>query len=102
MIIYSIVDPTQFDCRAIAWIEDEVDQWVESRIEERDSIAEIIAALVRNNHTVALFSKEIDLAPPPVPEFLEAVQKDDHLSFFRPGQDYMQVYPVCFNKLMRI
>jgi len=37
LIIYSIVDPTQFDCRAIAWIEDEVDQWVESRIEERDS-----------------------------------------------------------------
>ena len=33
-----IKDPTQFDCRAIAWIEDEVDQWVESRIEERDSI----------------------------------------------------------------
>ena len=32
-----IKDPTQFDCRAIAWIEDEVDQWVESRIEERDS-----------------------------------------------------------------
>ena len=30
-------NPTQFDCRAIAWIEDEVDQWVESRIEERDS-----------------------------------------------------------------
>ena len=32
-----IKDPTQFDCRAIAWIEDEVDQWVESIIEERDS-----------------------------------------------------------------
>ena len=32
-----IKDPTQFDCRAIAWIEDEVDHWVESRIEERDS-----------------------------------------------------------------
>ena len=32
-----IKDPTQFDCRAIAWIEDEVDQWVESRIKERDS-----------------------------------------------------------------
>ena len=30
-------NPTQFDCRAIAWIEDEVDQWLESRIEERDS-----------------------------------------------------------------
>ena len=30
-------DPTKFDCRAIAWIEDEVDQWVISRIEERDS-----------------------------------------------------------------
>ena len=29
--------PTQFDCGAIAWIEDEVDQWVESRIKERDS-----------------------------------------------------------------
>ena len=32
-----IKDPTQFDSRAIAWIEEEVDQWVESRIEERDS-----------------------------------------------------------------
>ena len=25
-----------FDCRAIAWIEEEVDQWMESMIEERD------------------------------------------------------------------
>jgi hypothetical protein len=65
-------------------------------------IAEIIAALVRDNHTVALFSKEIDLAPPPVPELREAVQKDDHLSFFRPCQDHMQVDSVCFNKLIRI
>jgi len=32
-----IKDTTQFDSRAIAWIEEEVDQWVESRIEERDS-----------------------------------------------------------------
>ena len=32
-----IKDHTQFDCRAIAWIEDEIDQWVESRIKERDS-----------------------------------------------------------------
>ena len=32
-----IKDPTQFDCRAIAWIEDEIDQWVEARIEERGS-----------------------------------------------------------------
>ena len=30
-------DPNEFDSRAVAWIEDEVDQWVESRIEERDS-----------------------------------------------------------------
>ena len=30
-------DSTKFDCRAIAWIEDEVDQWVISRIEARDS-----------------------------------------------------------------
>ncbi len=30
-------DPNEFDSRAIAWIEEEVDQWVESRIEERDS-----------------------------------------------------------------
>ena len=29
-------DPNAFDSRAIAWIEDEVDQWIESRIEERD------------------------------------------------------------------
>jgi prophage regulatory protein len=32
-----IKDSTKFDSRAIAWIEDEVDQWVESIIEERDS-----------------------------------------------------------------
>ena len=29
--------PNAFDCRAVAWIEDEVEQWIESRIEERDS-----------------------------------------------------------------
>jgi prophage regulatory protein len=33
-----INDHNKFDSRAIAWIEDEVDQWVESIIEERDSI----------------------------------------------------------------
>ena len=31
-------DPNAFDSRAVAWIEDEVDQWIESRIEERDSV----------------------------------------------------------------
>ena len=30
-------DPDSFDCRAVGWIEHEVDQWVESIIEERDS-----------------------------------------------------------------
>jgi len=29
-------DPNAFDSRAIAWIEDEVEQWIDSRIEERD------------------------------------------------------------------
>ena len=29
--------PNAFDCRAVAWIEDEVEQWIESRIDERDS-----------------------------------------------------------------
>ena len=29
-------NPEAFDSRAIAWIEDEVEQWMESRIEERD------------------------------------------------------------------
>ncbi len=29
-------DSNAFDSRAIGWIEDEVDQWIESRIEERD------------------------------------------------------------------
>ena len=29
-------DPCKFDCRAIAWIEDEVDQWVDARIEARN------------------------------------------------------------------
>ena len=33
-----IKDPTKFDSRAIAWIEYEVEQWIESRIEERDSV----------------------------------------------------------------
>ena len=32
------LDPSVFDSRAIAWIEEEVDQWIESRIEERDSV----------------------------------------------------------------
>ena len=32
------IDPRVFDCRAVAWIEDEVDQWVEDRIEGRDTI----------------------------------------------------------------
>ena len=31
------IDPEAFDSRAVAWIEDEVEQWIESRIEERDS-----------------------------------------------------------------
>ena len=31
-------DHNAFDSRAIAWIEDEVEQWIESRIEERDSV----------------------------------------------------------------
>ena len=31
-------DPEAFDSRAVAWIEDDVDQWIESRIEERDTI----------------------------------------------------------------
>ena len=31
-------DPNAFDCRGVAWIEDEVEQWIESRIEERDSV----------------------------------------------------------------
>ena len=29
-------DPNAFDCRAVAWIEDEVEQRIESIIEERD------------------------------------------------------------------
>jgi len=32
------LDPSLFDCRAIAWLEEEVDQWIESRIEERVSV----------------------------------------------------------------
>ena len=30
------IDPNIFDSRAVAWIEDEVEQWIDSRIEERD------------------------------------------------------------------
>ena len=29
-------DHETFDSRAVAWIEDEVEQWIESRIEEQD------------------------------------------------------------------
>ena len=31
-------DPNEFDSRAVAWIEGEIDQWIESRIEDRVSI----------------------------------------------------------------
>ena len=31
-------DPSIFDSSAVAWIEDEIDQWVEGRIEDRDTI----------------------------------------------------------------
>ena len=31
-------DPNKFDSRAIAWIDDEVDQWIQDRIEERQGI----------------------------------------------------------------
>ena len=31
-------DPSIFDSRAIAWIEDEVDHWIEDRIDERHSV----------------------------------------------------------------
>ena len=34
----TLEDPNSFDCRGVAWIEDEVEQWIESRIEERDTI----------------------------------------------------------------
>ena len=30
--------PKKFDCRAIAWSEEEIDQWVEARIRERHSV----------------------------------------------------------------
>ena len=30
------IDPNVFDSRAIAWIEDEVEQWIDSMIEGRD------------------------------------------------------------------
>jgi prophage regulatory protein len=41
-------DPNAFDCRAVAWIEDEVEQWIESRIEERD-LGSTYAPTVQNN-----------------------------------------------------
>ena len=31
-------DPNAFDSRAAAWVEDEVDLWIQSRIEERDPV----------------------------------------------------------------
>ena len=41
-------DTNAFDCRAVAWIEDEVEQWIDSRIDERDSVS-IDAFAVQNN-----------------------------------------------------
>ena len=32
----ALEDSNVFDSRAVAWIEDEVDQWIESRIDERE------------------------------------------------------------------
>ena len=29
-------DPNEFDSRAIVWIEEEVEQWIDSRIDKRD------------------------------------------------------------------
>ena len=31
-------DPSKFDNRAIAWVEDEIDHWIEDRIDERHSV----------------------------------------------------------------
>ena len=31
-------DPNEFDSRAIAWIEEEVDQWIESKIQDTVTI----------------------------------------------------------------
>jgi prophage regulatory protein len=31
-------DPSIFDSRAIAWVEDEIDHWIEDRIDERHSV----------------------------------------------------------------
>ena len=31
-------DSGKFDSRAIAWIEDEVDQWIQDRIEDRQEV----------------------------------------------------------------
>ena len=29
-------DPSAFDCRRVAWLEHEVDEWMDTRIEQRD------------------------------------------------------------------
>ena len=42
------VDPEAVDYRAVSWIEDEVEQWIESRIEERD-LGSTYAPTVQNN-----------------------------------------------------
>ena len=33
------IDPEAFDSRAVAWIENEVEQWIDSMIEGRDSVS---------------------------------------------------------------
>ena len=38
-------DPNAFDSRAVAWIEHEVDQWIDSRIDERDSVSTDVFAV---------------------------------------------------------
>ena len=31
-------DPNEFDSRAVAWVEDEINHWIEDRIDERHSV----------------------------------------------------------------
>ena len=31
-------DPNEFDSRAVAWVEDEINHWIEDRIDERHTI----------------------------------------------------------------
>src|SRR5215467_12287073 len=54
--------------------------------------AEIVPALVGHNDAKTCGGERLDLLPPPVPEFREAVQQHNHRAVLGAGIDCMQPY----------